>query len=58
MAHQFQFNRKKLGSIIVEGRRVDLAGGLITVVDTHGQPSLTFDETELSSWWRVTEELC
>jgi uncharacterized protein YxjI len=57
MAHQFQFNRKNHQSIVVEGRRVDLADGYITIVDAQGQPLVTFDQTELSSWWRVTEAL-
>ena len=48
---RFQFNRKNHQSVVVEERRVDLAGGLITVVDAHGQPRLTFDEGEMSSWW-------
>ncbi|MCE3222864.1 MAG: hypothetical protein K0S58_1044 [Nitrospira sp.] len=55
MAHQFQFNRKNHAPVVVEGRRVDLADGCITVVDTQGQPLVTFDQTELSSLWRVIE---
>ena len=33
-----------------EGKRVELSGGLITVVDVQGLPRMTFDEAELSSW--------
>jgi hypothetical protein len=53
---RFQFNRKNHQSVVVEGRRVDLAGGRITVVDAQGQPLVTFDQAELSSWWRVSED--
>jgi hypothetical protein len=52
---RFQFNWKHQQSVVVEGERVDLAGGRITVVDAHGQARATFDEGELSSWWRVRE---
>jgi uncharacterized protein YxjI len=55
MAHRFQFNRKNGESVEVEGIRVDMGGDLITVVDAHGQPLMSFDETELTSWYRVTE---
>jgi hypothetical protein len=54
---RFQFNRKNNQSVVVEGKRVDLAGGRITVVDAQGQPRMTFDEAELSSWWRVSERV-
>jgi hypothetical protein len=50
---RFQFNWKHQQSVVVEGERVDLAGGRITVVDARGQARVTFDEGELSSWWRV-----
>jgi hypothetical protein len=53
--HRFQFNRKHDQSVVAEGKRVDLAGGRITVVDAQGQPGKTFEEAELSSWWRVNE---
>ena len=53
--HRFQFNRKHQPSVVVEGTRVELAGGRITVVDALGQPRVTFDDIELSSWWRVSE---
>ena len=56
MAHHFQFNRKNHEPLVVEGQRGDLADGRITVVDAHGQPGMTFDEGELSSWWRVRED--
>jgi hypothetical protein len=52
---RFQFNVKNHRSVVVEGKRVDLCGGRITVVDAHDQAQVTFDEQELSSWWRVTE---
>ena len=55
MTHRFQFNRKNGESVVVEGMRVDVAGGHITVVDEQGQPSVSFAESELSSWYRVTE---
>jgi hypothetical protein len=41
---RFQLNRKNHQSVVVEGRRVDLAGGRITVVDAQGQPLVTFDQ--------------
>ena len=41
--------------MVVEGIRVDLAGGRVTVVDTQGQPVVVFDEAELSSWWCVSD---
>lgn len=50
---RFQFNWKHQPSVVVEGERVDLAGGRITVVDARGQARASFDEGELSSWWRV-----
>ena len=53
--HRFQFNRKHQPSVVVEGTRVELAGGRITVVDALGQPRVTFDDIDLSSWWRVSE---
>ena len=52
---RFQFNKKNHQRVVVEGKRVEWADGRITVVDAHGQPRMTFDETELSSWWRVSE---
>jgi hypothetical protein len=52
---RFQFNWKHQQSVVVEGERVDWAGGRITVVDAHGQARAVFDEGELSSWWRVGE---
>ena len=53
---RFQFNRKNQPSVVVEGKRVDLSGERITVVDAQGQPIATFDQAELSSWYRLTEE--
>ena len=50
---RFQFNRKHQPSVVLAGTRVRLAGGLITVVDALGQSRISFEETELSSWWRV-----
>jgi hypothetical protein len=41
--------------VVVEGKRVELAGGRITVVDAQGQPRMTVEEAELSSWWRMSE---
>ena len=52
---RFQFNRKDQDPVVIEGRRVDIAEGRITVVDAQGQPLITFDQIELSSWYRVTE---
>ena len=52
---RFQFNRRNHPSVMVEGIRVDLAGGRVTVVDTQGQPVVVFDEAELSSWWCVSD---
>ncbi|MCC2642025.1 MAG: hypothetical protein K0S45_2438 [Nitrospira sp.] len=54
---RFQFNRKNQQTVVVEGTRVDLADGIITVVDAHGQAHVTFDEAELWSWWRVSERV-
>ena len=51
MLHQFHFNRKNHERVQVEGMRVDIAGGQITVVDEHGQPRASFSEAELSSWY-------
>lgn len=51
----FQFNRITGQSQVVEGKRVDLGGGLITIVDANGQPRITFEQAERSSWWRITE---
>ena len=60
MAHRFQFNLKKRRKpdaevIVVEGRRVDVAGGIITVVDEQGAPKVSLAEAELSSWYAVAE---
>jgi hypothetical protein len=55
MAHRFQFNSKNGESVEVEGMRVDMAYGFITVVDREGQPIVSFHEAELSTWYRVTE---
>jgi hypothetical protein len=55
MAHRFQFNRKDQVPVVIEGQRVDVADGRITVVGAQDQPLITFDETELSSWYRVVE---
>lgn len=55
MAHRFQFNRRNGESVEVEGLRVDLGEDLITVVDAQGHPLVSFAETELTSWYRVTE---
>ena len=52
---RFQFNRRNHPSVVVEGIRVDMAGGRVTVVDTQGQPVVEFDEAELSSWWCVSD---
>ena len=52
---RFQFNRKDQDPVVIEGRRVDIAEGRITVVDAQGQPLITFDQIDLSSWYRVTE---
>ena len=55
MAHRFQFNRRNGESVEVEGIRVEMGGDLITVVGAHGKPLVSFEETELKSWYRVTE---
>ena len=55
MAHRFQFNLKNDEVIVVEGRRVDVAGGIITVVDEQGAPKVSLAEAELSSWYAVAE---
>ena len=52
MLYQFHFNRKNHERVLVEGMRVDIAGGLITVVDEDGQPRASFSEAELSSWYQ------
>ena len=54
---RFQFNRKHHQPVVVEGKRVELSDGLITVVDAQGLPRMTFDEAELSSWWKVSERV-
>ena len=54
---RFQFNRKHHQPVVVEGKRVELSGGLITVVEAQGQPRMTFDEAELSSWWKISERV-
>ena len=54
MAHRFQFNRKNGESVEVEGIRVEIGYGRITVVDTSGQALISFHESELSNWYRVT----
>jgi hypothetical protein len=56
MVHRFQFNRKHRKPVVIEGMRVDVAGGHITVVDLHGQLLMAFDEKELSSWYRVVDD--
>ena len=53
MAHRFQFNQKDHEPIVMERMRVDMAGGLITVVDAQGQSNASFTEAELSSWYRI-----
>jgi hypothetical protein len=53
MTQRFQFTRKNGESVEVEGMRVDLGGDLVTVVDTDGQPLVSFADTDLSSWYRV-----
>ena len=55
MAHRFQFNQKNQEPVVIEGRRVNIADGCITVVDAQGKALVTFEETELSSWYRVSE---
>lgn len=55
MAHRFQFNRKNHEPVVIEGQRVDVADGCITVVGAQEQPLITFDETELSSWYRLVD---
>ena len=54
---RFQFNRKHHQPVVLEGKRVELSGGLITVVDAQGLPRMTFDEAELSSWWKISERV-
>jgi hypothetical protein len=53
MARRFQFNKKDHEPVVVDGMRVDIARGVITVVDADGQPKASFLEAELSSWFRV-----
>jgi hypothetical protein len=55
MMHRFQFNRKNGETVEVEGVRVDIKDGHITVVDAHGQPLASFAESELSTWFRNIE---
>ncbi len=52
---RFQFNRKNHDSVVVEGSRVDIVDGYITVVDAQDRPLATFDPAELSSWYRVMD---
>ena len=51
--HRFRFNRKHQEPIEVEGERVEIKGGLITVVDAQGHSLMSFADTELSSWYRL-----
>ena len=53
MAYRFQFNQKDHEPVVVEGLRVEIFQGVITVVDAQGQPKAYFAEAELSSWYRV-----
>jgi hypothetical protein len=53
MTQRFQFNQKNRNPVVVEGMRVDMVRGVITVVDEQGQPKVSFTEDELSSWYRV-----
>lgn len=55
MLHRFQFNQKNRKPVVVEGKRVDVAGGLITVVDEQGKPRAYFAEAAVSSWYTVTQ---
>jgi hypothetical protein len=50
---RFRFNRKNQDPIEVEGERVEIGGGLITVVNAQGLPLMSFADTELSSWYKV-----
>ena len=53
MTQRFQFNQKNRQTVVVEGMRVNIAQGVITVVDAQGQPKAFFLEAELSSWYRL-----
>ena len=55
MTQRFQFNRKNGESVEVQGMRVDMGGDLVTVVDTDGQPLMSFADADLSSWFRVPD---
>jgi hypothetical protein len=55
MTQRFQFNRKNGESVEVQGMRVDKGGDLVTVVDTDGQPLMSFADADLSSWFRVPD---
>ncbi len=55
MATRFRFNRKNSESIVVEGERIDVRGCTVTVVDEHGQPLVSFAESDLIVWWQLQE---
>ena len=53
--HRFRFNRKNQEAIEVEGERVEIGGGLITVVNAQGHPLMSVADAGLSFWYRVFE---
>ena len=55
MAYRFRFNPKNTESIVVEGARVDVREGLITVVNEHGYSLATFVESDLTAWYQMSE---
>ena len=55
MANKFRFNRKEMGSIVIEGERVDIMGSTLTVVDEQGHALASFEESTLRAWWQVQE---
>ena len=55
MANRFRFNRKDMGSIVVEGERVDIVGSTLNVVDEHGQSLASFVESDIVAWWQLQE---
>ncbi len=55
MAHRFRFNLNNRESVVVEGKRADVVGRLITVVDERGRPLASFAESDVRVWWQVRD---
>ena len=53
MAHRFRFNHKSQESIVVEGEGIDVRGSTLIVVDEHGHPLASFEESDIRVWWQL-----